>query len=165
MRFLPVAGRAVADLAGGDAGLEPFLEAARRDWGLPVGGVPADLRHQVLAHLDGHLIAPVMFGLSQGNRLAGNAARILARPGWVRFDGGAAVLTEAGKMAVALARQYRYPMVYLPLLGSVPGLIFGDPPAALPGRGRRRRRDPPGPRPGHQLQRRGLRRHVPGAVP
>ncbi len=130
VRFLPVAARAAADPAEGDAGLEPFLEAARRDWGLPVGGVAADLRHQVLAHLDGHLIAPVMFGLTQGNRLAGNAARILARPGWVRFDGGAAGLTEAGKMAVALARQYRYPMVYLPLLRSVPGLIFGDPPAA-----------------------------------
>jgi hypothetical protein len=27
---------------------------------------------------------------------------------------------------VALARQYRYPMVYLPLLRRVPGLLFGD---------------------------------------
>jgi len=35
-------------------------------------------------------------------------------------------------MAVAMARQYRYPMVYLPLLRSVPELIFGDPLAALP---------------------------------
>ena len=33
-------------------------------------------------------------------------------------------------MAVALARQYRYPMIYLPLLRSVPELIFGDPPSA-----------------------------------
>ncbi len=127
VRFLPVAGRADVD----DAVLEPFLDAARRDWGLPVAGVPADVRHQVLAHLNGHLIAPIMFGVTRGNRLpAGNAAQILARQGWVRSDGGAARLTAAGEVAVALARQYRYPMVYLPLLRSVPELIFGDPPAA-----------------------------------
>ncbi len=135
VRFLPVAGRAaagpVAGPAAGDAALKPFLDAARHDWGLPVAGVPADVRHQVLAHLNGHLIAPVMFGLTQGDGLpAGNAAQILARPGWVRFDGDAVRLTAAGEVAVSLARQYRYPMVYLPLLRSVPGLIFGDPPAA-----------------------------------
>jgi hypothetical protein len=131
VRFLPVAGRAGADPTAGDAVPEPFLDAARRDWGLPVAGVPADVRHQVLAHLNGHLIAPIMFGVTRGNRLpAGNAAQILARQGWVRFDGDAARLTAAGEVAVALARQYRYPMVYLPLLRSVPELIFGDPPAA-----------------------------------
>jgi hypothetical protein len=135
-RFLAVAGRVGADPAAGDAVLAPFLDAARRDWGLPVAGVPAGLRHQVLAHLNGHLVAPIMFGLTRGNHLqAGNAAQILARQGWVRFDGGAARLTAAGEVAVTLARQYRYPMVYLPLLRSVPGLIFGDPPAAPPAAG------------------------------
>ena len=132
VRFLPAAGRAGADPTAGDAALEPFLDAARRDWGLPVAGVPADVRHQVLAHLNGHLIVPIMFGVTRGNRLpAGNAAQILARQGWVRLDGDATRLTAAGEVAVALARQYRYPMVYLPLLRSVPELIFGDPPAAL----------------------------------
>jgi hypothetical protein len=132
-RFLILAGRVGADPVAADAALGPFLEAVRGDWGLPVTAVPADVRHQVLAHLNGHLIAPVMFGLMQANRPpAGNAARILARPGWVRRDGGADRLTAAGEMAMVLARQYRYPMVYLPLLRSVPGLIFGDLPAALP---------------------------------
>jgi hypothetical protein len=130
-RFLPLAGRAGADPAAADAALEPFLEAARRDWGLPVTGVPADVRHQVLAHLNGHLVAPVMFGVTRENRPpGGRAAEILARQGWVRADGGAVRLTAAGEMAVALARQYRYPMVYLPLLRSVPELIFGDPACA-----------------------------------
>jgi hypothetical protein len=130
-RFLPLAGRAAADPAAGDAALEPFLEAARRDWGLPVTGVPADVRRQVLAHLNGHLVAPVMFGVTRENRLPGGpAAEILARQGWVRTDGGAVRLTAAGEMAVTLARQYRYPMVYLPLLRSVPELIFGDPVSA-----------------------------------
>ena len=133
VRFLPAAGRAGADPVAGDAALEPFLGAVRGDWGLPVTGVPADVRHQVLAHLNGHLIAPVMFGLTRANRPPGpNAAQLLARPGWVRREGGAARFTAAGEMAVAMARQYRYPMVYLPLLRSVPELIFGDPPAALP---------------------------------
>ena len=138
-RFLPLAARTAAgpaaDAAADAAALEPFLKAARRDWGLPVTGVPAAVRHQVLAHLNGHLVAPVMFGVIRENRLPGGpAAEILARPGWVRTDGGAVRLTAAGKMAVTLARQYRYPMVYLPLLRSVPGLIFGDQaPAAAAG--------------------------------
>jgi hypothetical protein len=50
----------------------------------------------------------------------------------VRRDGGTDRFTAAGEMAVALARQYRYPMIYLPLLRSVPELIFGDPPSAPP---------------------------------
>jgi len=133
-RFLPLAGRAALD----DAVLAPFLEASRRDWGLPADGVPADVRDQVLAHLDGHLIAPLMFGVTRRGRLPeGIAARLLARPGWVVVDGGhghlPGRLTAAGEMAVALARQYRYPMVYLPLLRSVPELIFGDPPSAATG--------------------------------
>ena len=132
-RFLILAGRVGADPVAADAALGPFLEAVRGDWGLPVTAAPADVRHQVLAHLNGHLIAPVMFGLMQANRPpAGNAAQILARLGWVRRDGGADRLTAAGEMAMVLARQHRYPMVYLPLLRSVPGLIFGDLPAALP---------------------------------
>ena len=168
VRFLTLAGRVGADPVAADAALAPFLGAVRGDWGLPVTGVPAGLRHQVLAHLNGHLIAPVMFGLDAAGRIdppAGNAAQILARPGWVRRDGGADRLTAAGEMAMVLARQYRYPMVYLPLLRSVPELIFGDPPAALPMAGADGAGDPPGPRPGHQVQRRGLRRHLPGAVP
>ena len=133
VRFLSLAGRVGADPVAADAALAPFLGAVRGDWGLPVTGVPADVRHQVLAHLNGHLIAPVMFGLMQAHRPpTGNAAQILARPGWVRRDGGADRLTAAGEMAMVLARQYRYPMVYLPLLRSVPELIFGDPPAARP---------------------------------
>jgi hypothetical protein len=130
VRLLSAAGRVGADPVAGDAALEPFLEAIRGDWGLPVAGVPAGVRHQVLAHLNGHLIAPVMFGLTRANRPpGGNAAQVLARQGWVRRDDGADRLTAAGEMAVVLARQYRYPMVYLPLLRSVPGLIFGNPPA------------------------------------
>jgi hypothetical protein len=130
VRFLSAAGRVGADPVAGDAALEPFLEAVRGDWGLPVAGVPAGVRHQVLAHLNGHLIAPIMFGLTRANRPpGGNAAQVLARQGWMRRDDGADRLTAAGEMAVMLARQYRYPMVYLPLLRSVPGLIFGDPPA------------------------------------
>jgi hypothetical protein len=67
-RFLILAGRVGADPVAADAALGPFLEAVRGDWGLPVTAVPADVRHQVLAHLNGHLIAPVMFGLVQANR-------------------------------------------------------------------------------------------------
>jgi hypothetical protein len=128
-RFLPLAARAAAGPATAGAALARFLEAARRDWGLPVTGVPADARHQVLAHLNGHLVAPVMSGVARENRLPGGpAAEILARQGWVR----AGRPTAAGELALAMARQYRYPIVYLPLLRGVPGLIFGDPSSAGP---------------------------------
>jgi hypothetical protein len=36
-------------------------------------------------------------------------------------------LTPDGEIAVSLARQYRYPVTYLPLLRQVPELIFGEP--------------------------------------
>jgi hypothetical protein len=133
-RFLPFAGRAAAAVASSGAGagagagddadalLGPFLERAERGWDLPIA------HQQVLSHLNGHLIAPVMYGLTRDERpIAGIAARVLALVGWAESDGDSARLTAAGRLAVAMARQYRYPMVYLPLLRSVPGLIFGDP--------------------------------------
>jgi hypothetical protein len=133
VRFLSLAGPVGADPVAADATLGPFLEAVRSDWGLPVTGVPAYARHRVLAHLNGHLIAPVMFGLLRvGRPPAPNAAQILSRTGWVRRDGGTDRFTAAGETAMAMARQYRYPMIYLPLLRSVPELIFGDPPSAPP---------------------------------
>src|SRR6185312_15987533 len=36
-------------------------------------------------------------------------------------------LTPDGEIATSLARQYRYPVMYLPLLRQVPELIFGEP--------------------------------------
>jgi SAM-dependent methyltransferase len=125
-RFLPLAGRIEAILAAGGGALEPFCDLLRAEWGLPATGVPPDVRHQVLCHLDGHLVAPLMFTLTRAGAPGWprHAAEILAAPGWARTGGG---LTPAGEIAVRLARQYRYPMVYLPLLRSVPELIFGDP--------------------------------------
>jgi len=117
-------------LAAEQDALAPFAELAERDWDLPSAGVPPAVRHQVLSHLNGHLIAPVMFATTRrGFALTGTAARILARPGWVR-DGG---FTPDGEIALKMARQYRYPMIYLPLLRAVPELIFGDPARASSG--------------------------------
>jgi hypothetical protein len=122
------------------ADLGVFADLMRREWGLgPPGVDPASgqARHQVLSHLNGHLLAPLMFAMTRrGTLVAGTgivldgsglrqAALILARQGWVQITGDGAKLTAAGEVAVALARQYRYPMVYLPLLRRVPELIFG----------------------------------------
>src|SRR5205814_2272884 len=49
---------------------------------------------------------------------------ILAAAGWARPEGG---LTPDGEIALSLARQYRYPVMYLPLLRQVPELLFGEP--------------------------------------
>jgi len=111
----------------------PFGTLMRREWGLPAG-VPPDVRHQVLSHLNGHLVAPVMHAVSSGQAdiaTGRGAAEILAVAGWARLDGQVPELTPDGEIAVSLARQYRYPVMYLPLLRQVPELIFGEP--AKPG--------------------------------
>ena len=107
----------------------PFGPLMRREWGLPAG-VPADARHQVLSHLNGYLIAPVMHALSSGEAdiaTSRGAAEILAAAGWARLDADVPELTPDGEIAISLARQYRYPVMYLPLLSQVPELIFGEP--------------------------------------
>jgi SAM-dependent methyltransferase len=120
-----------------DGSLAPFASLARREWGLPAAGIPPDVRRQVLGHLDGHLIAPVMHALSGGEAgiaTSPGAAEILALPGWARLGeapgeatGEAPGLTPDGELALTLARQYRYPVTYLPLLRQVPELLFGEP--------------------------------------
>jgi SAM-dependent methyltransferase len=108
----------------------PFGTLMRREWGLPSAGIPPDVRHQVLSHLNGHLVAPVMHALSSGEAdiaTSRGAAEILAAAGWARRDGEAPGLTPDGEIALSLARQYRYPVMYLPLLRQVPELIFGEP--------------------------------------
>ncbi len=104
-----------------------LVALARHQWNL-AAGVPPEVRRQVLGHLDGHLVAPVMHALSSGAAdlaTSPGAAAILALPGWARADG--AGLTPDGELALSLARQYRYPVTYLPLLRQVPELLFGDP--------------------------------------
>lgn len=135
MPLLGVAARVASGEAGADV-LAPFLELARDEWGLAalVGPDSAgesyesgrahsrgptemvDVRRQVLTHLNGHLIAPVMVAQTRGTPAPPD---VLAVQGWHG--------TPEGKIAATMARQYRYPIVYLPLLRSVPELIFGDP--------------------------------------
>jgi SAM-dependent methyltransferase len=108
----------------------PFGALMRRQWGLPVAGVPPDARHQVLSHLNGHLVAPVMHALNSGEAdvaTSRGAAEVLAVTGWARLDTEVPELTPDGEIAISLARQYRYPVMYLPLLRQVPELIFGEP--------------------------------------
>jgi hypothetical protein len=107
-----------------------FGPLMRREWGLPSAGIPPDVRHQVLAHLNGHLVAPVMHAVSSGEAdlaTSRGAAEVLAAAGWARLDGKVPELTPDGEIAFSLARQYRYPVMYLPLLRQVPELIFGEP--------------------------------------
>ena len=139
VRFLPLAAR--PDITEDDKALAPFARLAEREWNLPATPSPSasaspspspcdaatDARHQVLAHLNGHLFAPLMFVMTRpGRDLTETAGRILALAGWTR-DGR---FTPDGEIALTLARQYRYPMVYLPLLRSVPELIFGAAPSS-----------------------------------
>jgi hypothetical protein len=131
VRSLAQAGRIGEALE--DGSLAPFAALARREWGLPVAGIAPGIRRQVLGHLDGHLVAPVMYAVSSGKAditTSRGAAEILALPGWARpgtASGAAPGLTSDGELALSLASQYRYPMTYLPLLRQVPELLFGEP--------------------------------------
>ena len=134
VRFLARAGRIGEALGNGDA--SSFARLARRDWGLPAAGIPPEVRRQVLSHLDGHLVAPVMHAVSSGKAdiaTSRGAAEILALPGWARTGTETPGLTPDGEVALSLARQYRYPVTYLPLLCQVPELLFGEP--GKPGEG------------------------------
>jgi SAM-dependent methyltransferase len=151
-RFLPLASRIEQILteqpAASPGDIGTYVALMKREWGLPQPGsgpASAQARHQVLAHLNGHLVAPVMFALTgRGTLPAGapialrspalrHAAQILALQGWAQITEDRAEFTAAGRVAAALATQYRYPMIYLPLLRQVPELISG--PASASGAG------------------------------
>jgi hypothetical protein len=135
-RLSPAYPSAIACLSAPEQGADLVL----RGWELPSDGVPADVREQVRAHLDGHVLVPVMHALTRDGilrpgenlplrdgELSVQAAAVLAEQGWLQVSGDVARLTPAGEVAVALAVQYRYPMVYLPLLRRAGELIFGEP--------------------------------------
>jgi hypothetical protein len=134
--------------AGPDArrALADAWDLMRCEWRLPSRVLPVRARYQVLCHLDGHIVAPIMSALTglgvlqpepgflldaagwHGDAEAlGLAARILASQGWLRFEGPARRLTSSGALATAFARQYWHPVSYLPTLRRVPELLFGDP--------------------------------------
>jgi hypothetical protein len=129
---------AVGAMAGAGAG----ADLIRAEWGLPAGSHGA-ARAQVLAQLDGHLVTPVMAALGRDGAdgaaamaglrrdgVDGAAVGVLRAVGWAGPDGEP---TGAGRVALSMAAQYRYPLVYLPLLRGVPELLFGDPSAVLAG--------------------------------
>jgi hypothetical protein len=113
-------GAAVAALSAGDT--HPV-------WSLPAGA-DARARAHVLTQLDGHVVTPVMAGLARHGLagLDGAAVKVLQGQGWALPCGE---LTDDGRLALSMAAQYRYPMVYLPLLRAVPELLFGDPSSIL----------------------------------
>ncbi|GHE12101.1 AprA-related methyltransferase [Streptomyces alanosinicus] len=117
----------------------------RAEWHVPAGLRPVAPRLQVLAHLDGHITAPLMVHLTKQSllnpatesipfavdcanpRALKTACEILAQQGWVIVDDGVARVTPLGAVAAAYARQYWHPVSYLPTLRNVENLLFGDP--------------------------------------
>lgn len=145
--FLPVALQLDDMLSGSadgavSAALAEFGEIMRREWLLP-RALPQTVRHQVLSHLNGHVIGPLMATLADRDLLhpdtdllracpaaprgaATQLAELLAGQGWAIADGRVARLTPAGVIAAMCAQQYWYPVSYLPMFSRVPELLFGD---------------------------------------
>ncbi|WP_406169761.1 hypothetical protein [Streptomyces sp. NBC_00996] len=152
--FLPLAQRLGRVLFGARAPeSERELVAARdlmrAEWHVPGALRPVTARLQVLAHLDGHLTAPVMVHLAKHDlldadkgiplttdgrinpRVLKTMCEILAHQGWAVLDDDAdrAHLTPLGTAAAACARQYWHPVSYLPTFQNVDRLLFGNPDA------------------------------------
>lgn len=136
VEFLPAAMRieGVLDGSYADGVLGHFADLMRERWGLASVGAPERAKAQVLAHLDGHVLAPLVWALSRRHISAeaaigagplGQAMRVLESRGWAGLADGPR-LTAEGATAVALAPQYQLPVVYLPLLSRVEELILGD---------------------------------------
>jgi SAM-dependent methyltransferase len=117
------------------------LDEARAEWAVDRSLRPVGTRLQILAHLDGHLFAPVMaqlarhgdFGperipqLGRGGAVRRLVLDLLALAGWVTPGDDEGLLTAEGRIAARYAPQYWYPVGYLPLFAQVPELVFGDP--------------------------------------
>ena len=146
--LLHLAQRLDGILFGGDESgrlvLAEAADAVSREWGVSPEALPVRARLQAISHLDGQLVAPLMVCLAR-HGLVGqgrldlpdcdrdtrrSVVRILEQQGWARpaadRDGGF-VLTSAGLVAAACARQYQHAVSYIPLFCKVSELLFGDP--------------------------------------
>ncbi|MEV3860028.1 hypothetical protein AB0J38_37690 [Streptomyces sp. NPDC050095] len=118
----------------------------RNEWHVPRTLRPVAARLQAVAHLDGHLTAPVMAHLTRldlldrdkatlaadgrvNHRVLKTMCEILAHHGWATLDeeGSRATFTPLGLAVADHARQYWHPVSYLPTLRNVEQLLFGDP--------------------------------------
>ncbi|MFF2516901.1 hypothetical protein [Streptomyces sp. NPDC058086] len=133
----------------GEQELAAVRDHMRAEWHVPGDFRPIAPRLQVLAHLDGHITAPLMAQLARHGLLNADtdiisftadhranpralrtACEILAHQGWATMYDDIARLTPLGAVAAAYARQYWHPVSYLPALRNVDHLLFGDPAAA-----------------------------------
>jgi hypothetical protein len=97
-----------------------------------------DLAARVRDHLWGPLAAAAASGLKRSGRLAGRdldaagaaAFAVLQAQGWARQDGKAAVLTDAGRLALSWAEQYDHSISYFPTFAAVAEMLF--PPTLQP---------------------------------
>lgn len=105
---------------------------------------------RVRLHVQGHLVAAIMkefvvrglfdsFGNQAGKFVQFEALQadegglnvafqLLAGQGWAIREPGRAALTPEGGIAALMARQYYYPVSYLPTFQMVPKLLFGGQP-------------------------------------
>jgi len=149
--FLPVAARMDAYLfedleVGAGPDLRVLVERHFGRWGLePTGDPDVDVvQKQILLHIEGVLLGPVLVALGMRGLLARyaiDASAIAAEDfgadpvriapfldlvehlGWI--EGGR--LTEAGRFHFARAAAYGVTVSYLPMFERVEGLLFGDP--------------------------------------
>lgn len=128
--------------------LRELVQRAKDGWRI-VGDedpVTARVRDLVRGHLDGMLIGPAMVALARHgvfaaledrpvdiHALKGNAASLgclfdlLTIPGWTVQTRQGVQLTGCGRYAAQIASSYGVTVSYLPMLGVLPTLLFGNP--------------------------------------
>lgn len=151
-RFMPTAARKTAFLNGRVASDMPsrlHLAVAEHllDFGLsdPSGPIESEVRNQILRHIEGFLIGPILVsmgvngllpelserdtllegGFSCRQERISDVLHFFKRLGWCHAETG--VLTATGKFHVRHAGSYGVPVSYLPTFAALDELLFGDP--------------------------------------
>ncbi len=127
--------KATAFLISDDIDLAGAHAAMRDSWGVPTGLLPSIVRHQILQHLDGMILAPLLARLTATGVLPRTVdasveaplevLEILGERGFVAETR----VTRVGAIAAAMSRQLWYPAGYLATFARVGELLFGDPSA------------------------------------
>jgi len=130
--------------------LRGLVVRSEERWGLKGQGHSEEalVERQIMRHLDGMLVGPVMVALARegvleqmtataegldvkalrGNRQSLQAAcELLAIQDWLQIEDGRMTLTPAGAYAASIATAYGVTVSYLPLFEVLGTLLFGNP--------------------------------------
>lgn len=123
--------------------LSELLLSAENNWGFSNEDIEntESVEFQILKHLNGGLIGPLMVGISRADVLNDqngfkqylsennyqNLAKVFSLESWINFDTDNAEVSPEGEYAYSIATTYGVTVSYLATFNKLPELLFGDP--------------------------------------